>query len=166
MAVFSLSVQASELFSSEAAELLTWPRMRAPAFGCMLETQFGVIDPVFNCSTLGEEHETGDPCKNTIAYYSGIELPADFGPRVHPSIEFLELSWEHGELQNLTIHFGKAMTDSDVEGLLGFSLDGPHPSNIMSVSKQQCGKVQSCVMLLGFDHAGAGDMDCDQIDAE
>ncbi|MDP3772688.1 MAG: hypothetical protein Q8Q85_00305 [Gemmatimonadales bacterium] len=37
-------------------------------------------------------------------------------------------------------------------------------TNVMYVSIQRCGNDYSCLLLQGFDHMGAGDVDCGAAD--
>ncbi len=136
--------------------------MNAYDFGCLLETKFGLKDPVFNCSQDSRSRDWGDPCRNTEAYYSGPEIPDTVGPSIHPKIKSLRLSWEHGELQDLGIVFNGVVTASEIEKVFGLRLGEKLPANIMHADLQECGKGTSCLSLTGFDHAGAGDVDCEQ----
>lgn len=146
----------------KSSELLAWPRMNAADFGCLLETKFGLKDPVFNCSHDFDSRDWGDPCRNTETYYSGPEIPDIVGPSIHPKIKALRLSWEHGKLQDLGIVFNGVVTSTEIEEVFGLKLGEQLPANIMYADLQECGKGTSCLSLTGFDHVGAGDVDCEQ----
>jgi hypothetical protein len=163
--LFTVVIPASPKEQKEplkSSELLAWPRMNVSDFGCLLETKFGLKDPVFNCSQDFHSRDWGDPCRNTEAYYSGPEIPDTVGPSIHPKIKSLRLSWEHGRLQDLGIVFNGVVTSSEIEELFGLELGKKLPANIISADLQECGKGTSCLSLTGFDHVGAGDVDCEQ----
>jgi hypothetical protein len=168
----SLPSLASDVLSPPSIDARTWPRMTADAFGCYLEKQLGHRDPRFNCALKHYENK-GDPCKNTDAYYEGPAFPPDLATRVHPLATDVQLDWEHGELQNVTITLKGTWNENEVRRV--FKLADTHASNIMSVDVQYpTGPVDdsvghkpsdpmhgsTAVMLTGFDHMGAGDVDC------
>jgi hypothetical protein len=136
--------------------ILGWPRMTSPAFGCLLEKSFGYRNPRFNCSLRGVN--PGDACTDT--YYAGPEFPAALVTRVHPLAREVLLAFEGGRLQAVTITLAGTFGESDVRRAFGLSGDGDQPENIISVSVQDCSPTSTCLLLTGFDHMGAGDVEC------
>lgn len=141
-------------------EVLTWPRATLPKFGCFLEKQFKFRHPRFNCSTKKYKNK-GDVCRNTQAYYEGIQFPETLVSQVHTSIRAIELFWEHGELQRVSVSFKNKMKAEDIQKIFGLPPDGKSVRpNIQSYSIQDCNKDFNCLSLVGFDHTGAGDVGC------
>jgi hypothetical protein len=141
-------------------DLLSWPRTRADVFGCFLEKSFGVRDIRFNCSLKGYVNN-GDPCKNPDAYDEGPAFPAGKESLIDSAVSSVSLSWEHGELQSVSLELKKKMTPARVRKLfrLPEKMDGTR-ENVLSVDIQDCGKNSTCLEIQGFDHMGAGDVDC------
>ncbi len=141
-------------------EVLSWPRMKADAFGCKMEKEWGIRDAKFNCA-LTHYQSGGDPCKNPEAYYEGPSLPDDFPSKLHPLLQTIQLSWEHGELQAVSLFFKESFSRPEMAELFGYHMSSDAP-NIMDFSTKGCSKEGTCVTLQGFDHEGAGDVDCDE----
>lgn len=142
------------------AAALDWPRMRADRFGCFMERELGVRDKRFNCSTKGYENK-GDPCKNTEAYYEGPALPDSVLDKLDPGLTTVELAWEHGELQAATLTFDGVLTQAEAFERAGLPPTGqPLPQNVQSAKVEACSKATTCLTLTGFDHQGAGDVEC------
>lgn len=139
---------------------MSWPRTRADVFGCFLEKTFGVRDERFNCLLKGYVNK-GDPCRSADAYYEGPRFPAAKADRIAPEVASVELAWEHGELQAVSLTLTRKMTARRVRKLLRLpsKTDGI-PKNVMNVDIQDCGKTATCVIIRGFEHLGAGDVDC------
>lgn len=165
-------------------DIRAWPRMSSPAFGCTLEKTFDYRDKRFNC-TLKKYRNTGDACKNTKAYYEGPAFPDRLAARVHPLATKVELDWEHGDLQMVTVTLKGTWNEADVRKAFGLPrAEGrklteaelrKQPDNLMDTSIQypssptddSLGRRPSdpahgttAVMLYGFDHMGAGDVEC------
>jgi len=138
----------------------TWPRMRADRFGCFLEKELGVRDRRFNCSTKGYVNR-GDPCKDTQAYSEGPAVPDSLVDRLDPGLTSVSLSWEHGELQQAMLIFDGVLTQAEAFQRVGLPATGqPLPGNVQHAKVEACSKATTCVALEGFDHMGAGDVDC------
>ncbi len=164
--------------------VLAWPRMSSSEFGCYMEQTLGHQDKRFNCSLKNYENQ-GDPCTNTDAYYEGPILPANLATRVHPLAREIELSWEHGELQQVTVTLEGTLSEAEVRNAFELPLATNHPSpetaqrlpeNVMDAQVEyplepinsSPGKLPgtpspglTSIVLTGFDHMGAGDVDCD-----
>ncbi|VWM01519.1 hypothetical protein [Burkholderia lata] len=165
-------------------DVRAWPRMTSPKFGCYVETTFGYRDKRFNCA-LKKYRNTGDACKNTTAYYEGPALPDRLAASVHPLATKVELDWEQGRLQMVTVTLKGTWNEADVRKAFGL----PHaegsklteaelrtePGNLMDTSVQypsapldqslakrpsNPARGTTAVMLYGFDHMGGGDVDC------
>ena len=75
----------------------------------------------------------------------------------------MTLSWEHGELQNISITLHGEFSDQAVRK--AFSLPpvqgGAYATpNVMRVDIDHSHSGQTVLNLVDFDHQGAGDVDC------
>lgn len=148
------------LSGAKRPSLITWPRMKADAFGCMLERRFGFRDPKFNCS-LHRYVNKGDPCRNTTAYYEGPSIPDAVAHAVSPDVDSIGLSWEGGKLQAVTVTFRRVVPAAEARAALGLPPSAARlPANVQGVDVQRCRRDATCVLVTGFDHQGAGDVDC------
>ncbi|MGF6110324.1 hypothetical protein [Pseudomonas frederiksbergensis] len=153
-----------------SVDVLAWPRMSSSAFGCYMEKTLGHRDKRFNCALKGYENQ-GDPCTNAAAYEEGPDFPAHLAARVHPLATQVQMSWEHGELQQVTIVLKGTLDEVAVRNafklprteayLLSEAEQGALPENIMDARVQgDPSNGLTSLMLTGFDHMGAGDVDC------
>lgn len=165
-------------------DVRAWPRMTSPTFGCYVETTFGYRDKRFNCA-LKKYRNTGDACKNTTAYYEGPAFPDRLAASVHPLATKVELDWEQGRLQMVTVTLKGTWNEADVRKAFGLPrAEGSKlteaelrsaPGNLMDTSVQYPSSAldeslakrasnpargTTAVMLYGFDHMGGGDVDC------
>ncbi|MBZ5789148.1 hypothetical protein K8353_03425 [Burkholderia contaminans] len=165
-------------------DVRTWPRMTSPKFGCYVETTFGYRDKRFNCA-LKKYRNTGDACGNTKVYNEGPAFPDRLAASVHPLATKVELDWEHGDLQMVTVTLKGTWNEADVRKAFGLPrAEGRKlteaelhsaPDNLMDTSVQypsapldeslakrpsNPARGTTAVMLYGFDHMGAGDADC------
>lgn len=165
-------------------DVRAWPRMTSPTFGCYVETTFGYRDKSFNCA-LKKYRNTGDACKNTTAYYEGPAFPDRLAASVHPLATKVELDWEQGRLQMVTVTLKGTWNEADVRKAFGLPrAEGSklteaelrsEPGNLMDTSVQYSSSAldeslakrasnpargTTAVMLYGFDHMGGGDVDC------
>ncbi|KFG98253.1 hypothetical protein GQ56_0104125 [Burkholderia paludis] len=165
-------------------DIRAWPRMTSPEFGCYFETSFGYRDKRFNCS-LKKYRNTGDACRNTKAYYEGPAFPDRLAAGVHPLATKVELDWEHGALQMVTVTLKGTWNEAEVRRAFGLPrAEGTRlteaelrsqPDNLMNTSIQypsdaldervakrpsDPARGTTAVMLYGFDHMGAGDAGC------
>jgi hypothetical protein len=148
--VLLMSLNAFAAAKLTKTEFGQWPRARADVFGCFLEKEFGFKDKKFNCS-LKDYHNHGDPCKNVDAYVEGPEFPLGAMTQVGADVKSIQLAWEHGDLQSVSVEFqGKKKLDE----LKKYRL----PSD---ASLQDCTLNTTCVVVEGFDHLGAGDAGCE-----
>ncbi|WP_257250713.1 hypothetical protein [Burkholderia cepacia] len=167
-----------------SVDVRAWPRMASPKFGCYVETTFGYPDKRFNCA-LKKYRNTGDACGNTKAYYEGPVFPDRLAASVHPLATKVELDWEHGDLQMVTVTLKGTWNEADVRKAFGLPRAEARqltdaelrsaPGNLMDTSVQypsspldeslakrpsNPARGTTAVMLYGFDHMGAGDADC------
>ena len=143
-----------------AIGLLTWPRMRAVDFGCLLQTRYGLRDPRWNCARPDPGPE-GDPCGDTRAYYDGPVFPPAAAREVGPGVLEVRLSWEHRDLQSVAVVLDGDFAEPEARRRLGLPPPGTAlPPNVQGITVQRCGTRRTCVDLVGFDHMGAGDVDC------
>ena len=138
----------------------SWARMSAPDFGCMLEKSLGHRERRFNCE-LKHYQNHGDPCKNTDAYYEGPTFPATLARRVHRLADSVELDWEHGELRMVTVALKGEFTDAQVRHAFKLPPEGQLPSNLMQIAIEHDNPDQTDLLLIGFDHIGGADVECD-----
>jgi hypothetical protein len=136
---------------------LTWTRALVDRFGCFLEKQFGSRDARFNCG-LKNYVNKGDPCEKTDVYNEGPGFPAAKAATINPLVRSVDLSWEHGELQQVALTLTKKMPADEVRKIFALpKKNDERRDNVMSVDVQDCGKNATCVVIQGFDHVGAGD---------
>ncbi|WP_175910090.1 hypothetical protein [Burkholderia metallica] len=175
---------ADTVLSHPTVDVRAWPRMASPAFGCTLEKTFGYRDKRFNCA-LKHYKNTGDACRNTTTYYEGPAFPDRLAARVHPLATKVDLDWEQGRLQMVTVTLKGTWNEADVRKAFGLPrAEGRkltdaerrmEPDNLMDTSVQypsgqtddsvarrpsNPARGTTAVMLYGFDHMGAGDVDC------
>ena len=134
------------------SDFKAWLRMKADDFGCLLERDFSFKDKKFNCALKGYKN-SGDPCKNTQAYYEGPTFPQNKVKQVSPLIESIDLTWEHGELQGMSVTLIKKIPENEVRNL--FKLP-------KLASVQNCSLKSTCIVLTGFEHMGEADVECDE----
>jgi hypothetical protein len=133
-----------------------WPRMTAVDLGCLVERELAHRDAQFHCGA--KPGPSGDPCKNTKAYYAGPVLPAELAAKLHPLAEGVTLAFEHGQLQLITLTFSAPVSEATVRADLGLPAPGAAlPDNMSRLWLTDDGK---SLMIEGFDHMGAGDVDC------
>ena len=150
--------QQGEVSVVEKINIISWPRMPVDVFGCMMENTFGHRDERFNCS-LTDYINYGGPCYNTDEYYEGPEFPESLVEKVHPWMKSISLHWEGGALQMVIFIFDRELNLTEEQILTEFGLDPDDlPQNITQVDA-----TYGSLMLEGYMHMGAGDMDCDEM---
>ena len=126
-------------------DVLTWPRMSSKDFGCWMEEQLGHRDSKFNCATTTVK--SGNPCGSTEAYYAGPAFPA--------------AEWESALLRSVTVVLTEKMPAAKARELFGLPATGyGDRDNISFVDVQDCTQADTCLILEGFEHVGAGDAGC------
>jgi len=125
----------------------------------MLEQSLGHREPKFNCS-LKKFKPVDNPCVS--AYYDGVEFPPALVAKVHPLLSNIELTWEHGQLQSVSLDFKKGVDANSLRKTFGLDRTSAYPKNIMSADIQDCSRDSVCLLIQGFDHMGAGDVECDK----
>jgi len=131
-------------------DITTWPKASVSDFGCFLEKQFGHKDDKFNCG-LKKYVNKGDPCLNTTEYYEGPKFPAKLAEKINAKIESVDLIWEHGLLQSVSLTLNAKYPEKEVRKLFKLA---------KTAQVDDCSKKNTCVTLTGFDHMGAGDSEC------
>ena len=138
---------------------LSWPRMTSVEFGCMMDKEWGHRDPKFNCDTT--EVATGDPCVDTDNYYAGPAFAPKRVRNLNHQAKMVRLDWEHGDLRAVSVHLEGTFTEGQVFQMLDIPQDWQNTyPNLQNVMVQDCGKDVTCVIFEGFDHMGAGEVDC------
>ena len=149
--------------------LATWLRKTPAEIGCMLEEEFSYKDSVFNCSYKNYENK-GDPCKNTKEYYEGIEFPANLTSKISPLIKDLVFDFEHGNLREIRITFKDSIAIEKVKEIFNLPVKKDFPENIMDIyygenvyskDKPVNPNYTRWLNIVGFEHMGAGDVDCE-----
>lgn len=149
--------------------LLTLMRKTPAEIGCMLETEFSFRDPVFNCDNKNYVNN-GDPCIKTEEYYEGVKIPPNLIKKISPVIQDINLSFEHGNLQKIAITFDNILSKDEIRQTFNLPLDeSKFPNNIMAISygeniisadKPTDPNYTKWLSITGFEHIGAGDVNC------
>lgn len=153
----SLSVGHAADLPPATLNILGWPRMSAAAFGCYMEKTLGHRDSQFNCGLKNVKE--GDPCVDTANYYAGPKFPKALANRIHPLASDVDLSFEHGKLQRVAVTLTGKFDEGAVRTAFGLADQGL-PQSVTTASVQDCSLTSTCLLLIGFDHVGAGDVDC------
>lgn len=143
-------------------DVLSWPRTKADQFGCFLEKELGYKDPRFNCSLKNYVNQ-GSPCTATTEWTEGPAFPHKKAKTIHPLIEDINLAWEHGDLQGVSLTLRKKLTKKAVRKAFNLPKEESYPpsrANVSSISIQDCSLKATCLIIQGFDHQGAGETDC------
>jgi hypothetical protein len=150
--------QAAESADKPTTAVLAWFKMNPAEFGCYLQKTFGVRDKKWNCD-IKEFKAGGDPCKNTAAYYVGPKFPKKLIKKLSARLSGLQMSWEHGALQNISLDFDSKVAEADARRLFGLPATGA-PAEFSYIEMQDCSKDHSCLIIEKFEHMGAGEADC------
>ncbi|WP_426102133.1 hypothetical protein [Massilia sp. TSP1-1-2] len=146
-------------------KLLTWPGMNPVQFGCYVEKTFGVRDKRFNCSAKPYV-AGGNPCTAADAYEEGPAFPDAAAAKIHPDIKTIDLSWEHGDLQQISVDFKRKLSRKEIATILSLPENFEVPQEKMKFIRiyiQECSSDGSCLGIQMFDHQGAGDIDCGDV---
>jgi hypothetical protein len=122
----------------------------------MLE-RAGHRDPTYHCTA--PKPPPGDPCHDTTAYYAGPAFPDALVPHIGFGVTRVELHWEHGDLRQVDFHFDPSIDEKAIAAAFDVPSIPHRHRNVMSVTLS-CGKKQPCLVVQGFDHMGAGDVEC------
>ena len=134
--------------------ILSWLRMPADEFGCMMEKTFGHRDARFNCSLTNYKNE-GDPCDKWEEWYEGPKFPENLVKKVHPWMKSINIDWEGGMMQAASFSFDEEHSEAEILSEFGIDPDNL-PNNINWIDAQD-----SFLYIEGFMHMGAGDVGCD-----
>jgi hypothetical protein len=157
--------------AAPSADVLSWPRMSVTDFGCYMEKTLHHRDARFNCA-LKVYRNFGDVCRTPDAYYEGPAFPEQLATAVHPLARHVELNWEHGNLQAVSITLKGTWSEAQVREAfklprttashLSATERKAHawPENLMDSDVQFPSHDETEVTLTGFDHMGAGDVGC------
>lgn len=131
---------------------LTWTRADPATFGCFLEKSFGLVDARFGCKPKKVKGKAAAPADD-----AGPVFPAAAASQVNPLISQIDLAWENGSLQAVTLSLTKKMTPAEAKAAFHLPDQAHQPPNVMSIDVQDCSQKASCLLIQGFDHQGAGD---------
>ncbi len=143
-------------------DILTWPAMDPVQFGCYVEKTFGIKDVRFNCSAR-RYVASGDPCTAGDAYSEGPAVPDVVAAKIHSDIKSIDLSWEHGAMQQISVAFKRKLSRKEIAGILSLpeNFDVPQQKlKFIRIYIEQCSIDGNCLGIQMFDHMGAGDVDC------
>lgn len=149
----------------DPADVTSWPGASVDRFGCMLEQDFGGQSQRFGCAVKNYVNR-GNPCSAPEAYYEGPQLPGDLATRISPLLQSIDVKYEAGRVQSVTLFFAARHTDSAIRAAFGLpSADAKLPANLIALDIDGCrpdGPTQICniVLMEGFRHRGAGDGAC------
>ena len=139
--------------------VLSWARMSSPDFGCYMEKTLGHRDARFNCALKNYKNH-GEPCRNTKAYYEGPQFPERLASRVHPLATYINLDWEHGDLSGITVVLKGMFSEQEVRDAFKVPKEFTDKDNVVEADVQSCATGMTCLIVYGFYHMGAGDVDC------
>jgi hypothetical protein len=149
--------------------LLTLLRKTPVEIGCILETEFSFRDSVFNCDYKNYVN-TGDPCKKIIEYYEGIQIPDNLVKKLHPFLKYIDLEFEHGNLREITLTFTDSLLKDKIKEIFNLPLErSKFPNNILKIDygeniisrdKPINSNYTKWLIITGFDHIGAGEVNC------
>ena len=149
--------------------LKTLLRKTPVEIGCLLETEFQYRDSLFNCDNKNYVNK-GDPCKKTDEYYEGIKIPDELIKKISTSFSKINLAFEHGNLREITITFQDSLLKDSIPTMFNLPKDKKtYPDNITNIdygdaiyAKDKPINLQytKWLIITGFDHVGAGDVDC------
>jgi hypothetical protein len=131
----------------------------------MLEQSFGGQSQRFGCA-VKDYVNRGNPCTAPDAYYEGPRLPTDLAGRLSPLLQSIDVKYEAGKVQSVTLFFAARHTESAIRAAFGLPPAGASlPANLVALDIDGCrpdGPTQICniVLLEGFQHQGAGDGAC------
>ncbi|MFO1519741.1 MAG: hypothetical protein U1F57_08795 [bacterium] len=134
---------------------ITWPRSDLRTYGCFLEKQLNDRPPKYNCDFKGTRKNSLPTAKG---YYEGPSFPPSKLGLIDPSIQRIELNWEHGELQGVIMTFKPGISPSQIRD--SFHLQEGSTKglpNVMSIDIQGGERSPYSLILQGFEHQGAGD---------
>jgi len=156
--VLSVSTVHAADLPPASVSIVGWPRMTSGAFGCLMEKTLGHRDPKFNCD-LRDYRPATNPCTDA-GYNEGPKFPPTLATRIHPLATHIDVDFEHGDVRAVSVQLAGKFSDAEVRKAFGLPDDDARPPNIMHISVQDCGLGVTCLSLQGFDHLGAGDVDC------
>jgi hypothetical protein len=149
-------------------DILTWPRMSAPDFGCHIEQTLGYRDGTFNCASKTHQlkvyEKAHDPCEHAEAFHDGPSLPDALATRIHPLAEHVSIEWQGGKLQSVIVTLKGKYSEADVRKAFHLPAgDQGLPENIMQVEVGDANplhdkpKTETEVRLTAFDFMDAMD---------
>src|SRR5690606_16040310 len=150
--------------------LITLLRKTPPEIGCILESKLKYKDSIYNCSNKNYVNP-GNPCGSDNQYYKGIKIPDSIARKIHSKFKSIELSFEHGNLQELSIVFKDSLRKTDILNTFKLPKEKTEfPENIINISygENVFSKMKPLdtlytrwLSITGFDHIGAGELDCE-----
>lgn len=160
LAATQLSAQTGNLLLNPAS----WPRMPVDKFGCLMERELGYRDAKFNCA-LGGYANAGTPCANVEAYFEGPAFPVNRVARIAPALASIEIAYQAGQVRAVTLVLKERLGEAQIRQQLRLPAADALPTHIVALRFDGCraggdGQICNLVLIEGFDHQGAGDVDC------
>ncbi len=90
-------------------------------------------------------------------------MPDVVAARIHPEIKSIDLAWEHGAMQQMSVAFKRKLSRKEIATILSLPEHFEVPQQQLKFIRiyiEQCGIDGSCLGIQMFDHMGAGDVDC------
>lgn len=147
--VFLSLVACSVSFALQKGEVVPWLRAKADTFGCFLEGRFGYRDPKFNCK-LQNYVNRSTACEGSEQFGEGPAFPQAHVQDVNPIIRKIDLAWERGELQAISLELNAKYSNAQVEKLLHLPSTGHYPKNLSRIAMTTCLNNATCLILEGF----------------
>jgi hypothetical protein len=154
----------------EKYPVLTWLRKNPAEIGCMIESELHYRDSVFNCDYKNYKNK-GDPCNHEKEYYEGVHMPDSVAEKIHPLIMQCLMDFEAGSLQQLSITFKDSLPINRIKELFQLPVQKDSlPENVISIDfgedisskdKPVSSGYTRWLVIIGFEHMGAGDVDCE-----
>ena len=143
---------------------INWPRMPVDKFGCLLERELGYKDGKFNCA-LKAYKNAGTPCADIEAFFEGPVFPLSRVPRIAPQLSGIEIAYQGGQVRAVTLLVKERLSEAQLRQQLQLPAADALPSHVLSIRFDGCrpgaaGQICNVVLIEGFEHQGAGDVDC------
>lgn len=167
LGLLAFPARSAEL-ASPTANVLSWPRMSAPEFGCHIEKTLGYRDATFNCATRAVQlkvyEKEHDPCKHPQAFHDGPAFPEALATQIHPLAKRVDIEWQGGTVQAVIVTLKGAYGEAAVRKAFHLATgDQGQPENIMQIESGDANplhnrpQTETEVRLMGFDYMDATD---------
>jgi len=145
-------------------------RKNPAEIGCILQQELNYRDSIFNCDFKNYKNK-GDPCNHEQEYYEGVHIPDSVAEKIQPFIREFLMDFEGGSLQQLSITFKDSLPIDKIKELFHLPTQKDSlPENVISIDfgenisskdKPVNTGYTRWLVIIGFEHMGAGDVDCE-----